>query len=83
MLLCFFHSYGLVCFPFSRRLLTELDSFKPVLETKGKAKEAAGHDAKDHVLYELYHRPEHAQFSKNAKVSFSIATRVCLLLIRG
>ncbi|BFY97043.1 hypothetical protein BsWGS_00083 [Bradybaena similaris] len=52
-----------------KRLLTELDSFKPGLESKDKAKEAAGHDAKGHVLYELYHRPEHAQFSKNAKVA--------------
>ncbi|CAG5135090.1 unnamed protein product, partial [Candidula unifasciata] len=51
-----------------RRLLTELDSLKPVLE-KGKSKEDAGRDAKSHVLYELYHRPEHAQFSKNAKVA--------------
>uniref|UniRef100_A0A0B7ADH2 Dynactin subunit 2 n=1 Tax=Arion vulgaris TaxID=1028688 RepID=A0A0B7ADH2_9EUPU len=49
-----------------KRLLTQLESFKPSTEEKGKGKEAKG-DAAGHVLYELYYRPEQAQFSKNAR----------------
>lgn len=50
-----------------RRLLTQLESFQPPPEEKGK--EAKG-DATDHILYQLYYRPEQAQFSKNSRVSF-------------
>lgn len=63
---CFFFKKCLKCYAFSRRLLTELESFKPTAEVKGKASEAS----KDHILYELYYRPEQAQFTKSAKASF-------------
>jgi len=49
----------------SQRLMTQLDSFNAP-ESKGKGKAAAGGD---HVLYELYYRPEQAQFKKNARLA--------------
>ncbi|RUS80845.1 hypothetical protein EGW08_011400 [Elysia chlorotica] len=50
-----------------KRLLTELENFKPGgAAADGKSKSAGD---KDHVLYELYYRPEQAQFTKNAKVA--------------
>ncbi|GFR98113.1 dynactin subunit 2 [Elysia marginata] len=51
-----------------KRLLTELENFKPgaAAEEKAKGQSSGG---KDHVLYELYYRPEQAQFTKNAKVA--------------
>ncbi|KAK3789378.1 hypothetical protein RRG08_001765 [Elysia crispata] len=51
-----------------KRLLTELESFKPGSTADGKSKTPSS-GAKDHVLYELYYRPEQAQFTKNAKVA--------------
>lgn len=51
-----------------RRLLTQLESFKP-----GQKATAGGKDAPsggDHVKYELFYRPEQAQFSRNAKVNY-------------
>ena len=60
---------NIICF---RRLLTELDSYKPQ-EQKGKSpgKPAKG-TGNDCVTYELYYRPEQAQFSKNARVSTNL-----------
>ncbi|KAK7009100.1 Dynactin subunit 2 [Biomphalaria glabrata] len=48
-----------------KRLLTQLESFKPSADGKGKDETAP----KDCVLYELYYRPEQTQFSKNAKLA--------------
>ena len=51
-----------------RRLLTQLESFKPGPKkaTTPQSKDSAPGDS---VRYELFYRPEQAQFSKNAKVS--------------
>ncbi|GFO25545.1 dynactin subunit 2 [Plakobranchus ocellatus] len=50
-----------------KRLLTEVENFKPSTgEGKAKTQSSGG---KDHVLYELYYRPEQAQFTKNAKIA--------------
>ncbi|XP_052248024.1 dynactin subunit 2-like isoform X1 [Dreissena polymorpha] len=50
-----------------KRLLTQLESFKPGQKTKGGAKE--GVTSGDHVTYELFYRPEQAHFSRNAKLA--------------
>ncbi|CAL1536482.1 unnamed protein product [Lymnaea stagnalis] len=52
-----------------KRLLTQIESFKPGSDVKGKEKEPVGSKDKDCVLYELYYRPEQSQFSKNAKLA--------------
>lgn len=63
-----------------RRLLTQLESFKPGQKSTPAGKEAGA--AGDHVKYELFYRPEQAQFSRNAKVCFvelcSIQLHVCV-----
>jgi len=48
--------------------LTQLESFKP--GQKGAPAGKDGGAAGDHVKYELFYRPEQAQFSRNAKVGF-------------
>lgn len=48
-----------------KRLMTQLQSYKPTDKSK---KSEDGKDG-DCVMYELYHRPEQAQFTKNAKMA--------------
>ncbi|CAC5367300.1 DCTN2 [Mytilus coruscus] len=48
-----------------KRLMTQLQSYKPVDKSK-KTPDGKGEDC---VMYELYHRPEQAQFSRNAKMA--------------
>ena len=48
--------------------MTQLQSYKP----SDKAKKTADGQTGDCVTYELFHRPEQAQFSKNAKVCLLI-----------
>ena len=63
--------HGKCCFASSwRRLLTELSSFKSsgADAKKGDAPPAADVSSTDHVTYKLFHRPEQAKFSSNAKV---------------
>ncbi|XP_059171561.1 dynactin subunit 2-like [Physella acuta] len=52
-----------------KRLLTQLESFQPGTQGKGKEKGAGESKDKDYILYELYYRPEQSQFSKNAKLA--------------
>ncbi|KAL5006481.1 hypothetical protein ScPMuIL_015287 [Solemya velum] len=51
-----------------KRLLTQLDAYVPSqpgnAETKQQSKVPT-----DHVMYELYYRPEQAQFSRNARLA--------------
>ncbi|XP_041367213.1 dynactin subunit 2-like isoform X2 [Gigantopelta aegis] len=47
-----------------KRLLTQLDAYKP---SQGEKTKPPGKG--DHVLYELYYKPEQAQFSKNARLA--------------
>ncbi|KAK3588148.1 hypothetical protein CHS0354_012206 [Potamilus streckersoni] len=49
-----------------KRLMTQLESFKPSPKSKASATEES---PSDHVTYELYYKPEQAQFSKNAKLA--------------
>lgn len=51
-----------------QRLLTQLESFNTVGSDQSGQKGASTSD-KDHLLYELYYKPEEAQFSKNAKLA--------------
>ena len=53
--------------------MTEIDGFKaPAAKQAGKKPEAATSVGdSDHVTYQLFHRPEQAKFSNNAKVSWS------------
>jgi len=53
--------------------MTEIDGFKaPAAKQPGKKPEAATSVGdSDHVTYQLFHRPEQAKFSNNAKVSSS------------
>ena len=53
----------------SRRLVTELESFKPGTTKPGekKDKKATGDSA---VTYQLFYRPEQAKFSNNARVLY-------------
>ncbi|XP_052833109.1 dynactin subunit 2-A [Octopus bimaculoides] len=61
-----------------KRLLTQLEAYspasKPATATPSKGSKtsdkASEGKASDHVTYELYYRPEQAQFSKNAKFHF-------------
>ncbi|VDI63177.1 dynactin subunit 2-like [Mytilus galloprovincialis] len=48
-----------------KRLMTQLQAYKPVEKSK-KSPDGKGEDC---VMYELYHRPEQAQFSRNAKMA--------------
>lgn len=48
-----------------KRLMTQLQSYKP----SDKAKKTPEDQTGDCVTYELFHRPEQAQFSKNAKMA--------------
>ena len=50
-----------------RRLLTQLESFKPG-QKKASTPQSKDPAPCDSVRYELFYRPEQAQFSKNAKV---------------
>lgn len=54
----------LILFSLDRRLLTELAAYKPM---EGKAPAGAKTDSSC-VTYELFYRPEQAQFSRNARV---------------
>lgn len=61
-----------------RRLLQQLNAYAPGAQSKEKSAKTAstqGSEA-DYVTYELYYRPEQAQFSKNARVSSWI---LCLI----
>lgn len=51
-----------------KRLLTQLESFKPV-QKKASTPQSKDSAPSDSVRYELFYRPEQAQFSKNAKVA--------------
>ncbi|XP_052812018.1 dynactin subunit 2-like [Mya arenaria] len=51
-----------------KRLLTQLESFKPDTKQKAPGKEVVASSG-DHVTYELFYRPEQAQFSRNAKLA--------------
>ncbi|XP_060578702.1 dynactin subunit 2-like [Ruditapes philippinarum] len=51
-----------------KRLLTQLESFKPSQKPASKAGKESG-AGEDHVTYELFYRPEQAQFSRNAKLA--------------
>lgn len=51
-----------------QRLLQQLSSYTPGSGTKDKAKAATATDG-DCITYELYYRPEQAQFSKNARMA--------------
>jgi hypothetical protein len=48
--------------------MTQLQSYKPADKSKTLPPGKEG----DCVMYELYHRPEQAQFSRNAKVIKSL-----------
>lgn len=48
-----------------KRLITQLQSYKPADKSKTLPPGKEG----DCVMYELYHRPEQAQFSRNAKMA--------------
>lgn len=66
-------------FVFVRRLLTQLETYTPATTApakSGSAPQPAPAQAKDHVTYELYYRPEQAQFSKNAKVNLTIFVKL-------
>ncbi|CAE1317956.1 DCTN2 [Acanthosepion pharaonis] len=55
-----------------KRLLTQLETYTPATTAPAKSESApqpTSAQAKDHVTYELYYRPEQAQFSKNAKLA--------------
>ncbi|KAK2177145.1 hypothetical protein NP493_616g01055 [Ridgeia piscesae] len=54
-----------------KRLMTEIDGFKaPAAKQAGKKPEAAmSVGDSDHVTYQLFHRPEQAKFSNNAKLA--------------
>ena len=61
-------SFAMSCFE-TRRLLTELDSYKPEAGKPGdKAAKPGGGGDTNHVTYQLYYRPEQAKFSHNARV---------------
>lgn len=51
-----------------KRLLTQLESFKPG-QKKASTPQSQEPVSSDTVRYELFYRPEQAQFSKNAKVA--------------
>ncbi|KAL4222412.1 Dynactin subunit 2 [Mactra antiquata] len=51
-----------------KRLLTQLESFKPSQKPSSKGNKEGG-ASDDHVTYELFYRPEQAQFSRNAKLA--------------
>lgn len=55
---------NLILLSLARRLLTELAAYKP---TEGKAPAGAKTNSSC-VTYELFYRPEQAQFSRNARV---------------
>ena len=61
--------------------MTEIDSFKPpAAKQAGKKSGPATPGAtpggnQDHVTYQLFHRPEQAKFSNNAKVCCSIVVK--------
>ena len=62
-----------------RRLMTQLESFKPS-QKKPSTPQSKDATPSDSVRYELFYRPEQAQFSKNAKVSslgFSSPVQKC------
>ncbi|XP_046565724.1 dynactin subunit 2-like [Haliotis rubra] len=50
-----------------KRLMSQIDAYKPVQAAKNVPANQQG--GPDHVTYELYYRPEQAQFSKNARVA--------------
>ncbi|ESO82091.1 hypothetical protein LOTGIDRAFT_223566 [Lottia gigantea] len=53
-----------------QRLLKQLESYKTSGSKSGeKGDKASAGASGDHVSYSLYHRPEQAQFSKNAKMA--------------
>ncbi|CAI9741732.1 Hypothetical predicted protein [Octopus vulgaris] len=58
-----------------KRLLTQLETYSPASKSATPSKGSKTSDkasegkASDHVTYELYYRPEQAQFSKNAKLA--------------
>ncbi|GAB1605583.1 dynactin subunit 2-like [Argonauta hians] len=53
-----------------KRLLTQLETYSPGAKgTPGKSPKTSDKAAAGHVTYELYYRPEQAQFSKNAKLA--------------
>ena len=65
-----------------RRLLTQLNSFKPQSDKPSSAPASsastvASTGSADHVTYQLYYRPEQAKFSNNAKVCRFRITRLC------
>ena len=56
----------------SRRLLTQLNSFKASDKAdKSSDSKSAEEEGTDHVTYKLFHKPEQAKFSNNAKVRHS------------
>ena len=60
-----------------RRLLTQLESFKPG-QKKVSTPQSKDSAPSDSVRYELFYRPEQAQFSKNAKVGVVVFVSKCV-----
>ena len=58
-----------------RRLLTQLETFKPGQKSSTPSKDSSKQSG-DHVTYELFYRPEQAQFSRNAKVYSSLVLKI-------
>uniref|UniRef100_A0A0B7AB77 Dynactin subunit 2 n=1 Tax=Arion vulgaris TaxID=1028688 RepID=A0A0B7AB77_9EUPU len=50
-----------------KRLLTQLESLKTGIDETSKATEDASKSG--HILYELYYKPEQAQFSRNTRIA--------------
>ncbi len=63
----------------TRRLLTELDSYKPEASKPGDNVAKVGGGDASHITYQLYYRPEQAKFSHNARVYLFTYILMCYI----